>query len=260
MAMPFTTSADGWMQSNAGGLRWRTLDDETIEVEGQGVVQAPDTGYWADAKFIDKSWDAYGDKIMEKAQRFNVPAPLILAIGIVESRWTNTPANSAGAGGFMALMPDTLHRYVPGGHMNDIDDNMDAGVGLLADLIRKYDGQIPAIAPAYNAGSAIPSLHTKCKSTIDKKWQFDGTTGENSMGFVEDCQKGHGSQYSIRVTALNNTIRARGIGTGPIGDSGPASSGGGFGTAVVIGALAGAFLGVGVTLAEDYGIVRRVFR
>lgn len=246
------------MQSNAGGLRWRTLDDKTIEIEGQGVVQAPDTGYFADAKFIDSVYDQWGDRIEAWSDANGVDGPWTGALMIIESRGKNYPANSAGAGGLMALLQSTMDNMLGRhGNLNDPDDSIDAGTRYLAQLKARYAGQLPAMAAGYNAGSAIPSGSTQCRSTIDGKWQKDGTSAQNSMGFVEDCSKAHSSQYSLRAVALNNTIRARGLG----GSASPPSSGGmSFGKVLLTGALAGVALGAGVTLAEDAGWIRRLFR
>lgn len=211
MATMYTVDSDGWVQMCTGGPRWRTTSDQMIEIEGRGIVYASSTDRHGDALYLDHVLDTLGDKIKAYSDAVNLDPDWTAAIIVIESRGKNTPANSAEAGGVMALLKSTmasiLHRPAD---LNNIDDSIEAGTKYLAQKSQIYHGQLAAVAPSYNAGSAICSPTTKCKATIDGKWQFDGTTAPNSMFFVEDCTAGKSSEYAIRAIALNNTLKQRG--------------------------------------------------
>ena len=47
----------------SGAVRWRTLSDGKIEVEGMGVPYAPTTGYHQDGKVIAEVWNKWKGEI-----------------------------------------------------------------------------------------------------------------------------------------------------------------------------------------------------
>jgi len=208
-----------WVQPCAGGPRWRTREDQSIEVEGLGVPLAESTGYFADATFLPSIEADWGPLIDAAAAKHGVPRQWPRAIMVIESRGKNHPVNSAGAGGLMALMLPAaslgLGRQATAADVADPETAIDAGTGFIRYLADHFGWELPAIAAAYNAGSPKCSPTTRCKSTIDGAWTFDGTQAQNSMGFVEDCSQGRSSAYSLRATALNNTLVAQGIGGAP---------------------------------------------
>jgi len=207
-----------WVQPCAGGPRWRTLDNDQIEIEGIGIPIADKTPPFSDIIFVDTVWSTWGDLIVPAAAKHGVSSRWVASIMVVETRGKNYAANSAGAGGLMALMPGAasigLGRQATVEDIMDPATAIDAGAGFIAYVNGRNPGGLPAVAAAYNAGSAKCSATTRCKSTIDGSWTFDGTTATNSMGFVEDCSNGRGSAYSLRTVALNNAMVEMGLGGG----------------------------------------------
>lgn len=204
-----------WYAKCPQGARWRTLSNGQIEIEGMGVPRAETTGYYQDAKFIQSIWNEHKDRIKLYGDKYKVPYTWIVAILDVETRGKNYPANSAGAGGVLALLQSTADMML-GRHANvmDLDDAFDAGVGLMAKIMRDQGPELPVVAVSYNAGSPRCSTSTRCKSTIDGSYSFDGTSAENILDMVEDCGQGRSSAYSFRTVQINNSAIDMGIGGG----------------------------------------------
>jgi len=204
-----------WYSKCPGGARWRTLPNGQIEVEGYGVPLAEDTGYFSDRKFIQTIWDTHKDRILSYGAKNGVPATWVVAILDIETRGKNYPKNSAGAGGVLALLQSTadmmLGRH---GDVMDLDDAFEAGVGYMGKIMRTQAPELPVVAASYNAGSPRCSTSTRCKSTIDGSYSFDGTSAENILGMVEDCGQGRSSAYSFRAVQINNSAIEMGIGGG----------------------------------------------
>lgn len=212
MSTPGSTT---WYSKCPSGAKWRTLPNGQIEVDGYGIPLAETTGYFQDAKFIKPVWDEWGSYIQSYAAKFGVPERWVLAIIIIESRGKNYKPNSAGAGGILALLQSTADMML--GRRADImdpNDAFEAGVGLMAKIMRTQAPELPVVAVSYNAGSPKCSEGTRCKNTIDGSWSFDGTTAPNILGMVEDCTNGHSSAYSYRAVQINNSAVEMGIGGG----------------------------------------------
>ncbi len=202
----------------SGAVRWRTLSDGKIEVEGMGVPYAPTTGYHQDGKVIAEVWNKWKSEIQAASAATGVPARWILALIIIESRGKNWGVNSAGAGGMMGMMIQAtsigLGRQATSADVADPATNIRAGAGFMAYNGKKFGMELPIIAVAHNAGSPKCSPNTRCKNTIDGSWTFDGTQAVNSMGMVEDCTNGRGSGYALRAVEINNSAVDMGIGDG----------------------------------------------
>jgi hypothetical protein len=210
-----------------GAIQWRTLSDGKIEVEGLGVPYADEGGYHGDGAVIRKVWDQYKDFILRASERSGIPARWILALIIIESRGVNHGVNSAGAGGMMGMMLQAtgiglkkvgIDRPATKADVADPEMNILAGAGFMRHQADTFGWELPIIAVSHNAGSPKCSPTTRCKSTIDGAWTFDGTNFPNSMGMVEDCTtfKGtvRGSAYALRAVKVNNSAIQMGIGDG----------------------------------------------
>lgn len=206
-----------WFQKCPQGAKWRTLSNGQIEVEGYGVPLAETTGYFQDARFIEPIWRDWSPYIIKYGSKHRVPFTWIVAVLDIENRGKSTPMNSAGAGGIMALLQSTADMMLGRkANIMDPDDAFDAGVGYMRKLMDTYGPELPMVAAGFNAGSPKCG-DTRCKSTIDGAWTFDGTTASGPMGFVEDCTQGRSSQYSYRAVQVNNLAIKMGVGTGGIG-------------------------------------------
>lgn len=204
-----------------GAIRWRTLSDGKIEVEGLGIPYAPTTGYHADGKFISDVWAKYKDDIRYASERTGIPSTWILALIIVESRGVNHPPNSAGAGGLMGMMRQAttvglnkvgINRQSTAADVADPATNILAGAGYMLHNAQTFGFELPTVAVAHNAGSPKCSPNTRCKDSIDGGWNFDGSTAANSMGMVEDCTRGRSSAYAMRAVQINNSAIDMGFG------------------------------------------------
>lgn len=83
-------------------------------------------------------------------QKYGLPAGSVAAIASQESGGQGMGArSSAGAIGTMQLMPGTARDM--GANPYDTEQNIDAGAGYFAQLLKKY-GDVPTALAAYNAG------------------------------------------------------------------------------------------------------------
>jgi hypothetical protein len=211
--MPIVNSTE-WTQVCAESPRHRTLPNGQIEVEGEGVILATNN-YWGDEPAIRQVHEKFGGLLQESAAKWGIPYAAALAIAVVEGGWKRPDAvNSANAGGVMALTPgafQAMRGYRPTREeMLDYATNIDVGVQFLAHQWNAFK-EFPAATAAYNAGSPRCSPTTRCKSTIDGKWDFDGTTAQNSWGMVEDCTQGKNTAYARRAVAVMNSAIEMGL-------------------------------------------------
>jgi hypothetical protein len=116
----------------------------------------------------------YSDIVYPVSMKHNVDWRLVAAVIQAESSFNPDAVSPVGARGLMQLMPATAADY--GVTLKNIDDpesNVEAGVQHLKMLSRLYDGDIPLIAAAYNAG----------QGTVAK---FDGVPPfEETRNYVE---------------------------------------------------------------------------
>jgi soluble lytic murein transglycosylase-like protein len=90
---------------------------------------------------------------------YRVSPELVSAVITAESHGDPAAVSRAGAAGLMQLMPATSAQY---GVLNPFDPaaNVDAGTHYLADLLRRYHGDLRLALAAYNAGpGAVESAH-----------------------------------------------------------------------------------------------------
>ena len=95
----------------------------------------------------------YSDIVYPVSMKHNMDWRLVAAVIQAESSFNPDAVSPVGARGLMQLMPETAADY--GLTLKTIHDpaaNVEAGVKHLKMLSRLYDGNIPLIAAAYNAG------------------------------------------------------------------------------------------------------------
>ncbi|WP_306484102.1 lytic transglycosylase domain-containing protein [Anaerococcus sp.] len=116
---------------------------------------------------------SYQDQIYEYSEKYNVDPLLTASIVKVESDFDNKAQSHQGAHGLMQLLEDTAKHsadvvgidYYPE-KLNDVDYNLDLGVGYFDYLYRYYNNRDLALA-AYNGG--VGNVDTWLKEgTIDK--------------------------------------------------------------------------------------------
>jgi len=92
------------------------------------------------------------------ADKYGLPRQLVRSVMRAESAGNAGAVSPKGAIGLMQLMPSTAHLL--GADPRDPEQNMDAGVRYLRDLLILYDGKLWHALAAYNAGpGAVEKYH-----------------------------------------------------------------------------------------------------
>lgn len=102
--------------------------------------------------------ERYTPIILAEARRQRVDAHLIDAVIQAESAYRADARSPVGASGLMQLMPATAKRF----GVRDIWDpeqNIRGGVAYLRFLLERFDGDIPLVLAAYNAGEGAVAKH-----------------------------------------------------------------------------------------------------
>ena len=96
---------------------------------------------------------SYSDIVYPVAMKYNLDWRLVAAVIQAESGFNPDAVSPVGARGLMQLMPKTAADYgLSLKSIHDPEANVEAGVRHLKMLSHLYDGDIPLIAAAYNAG------------------------------------------------------------------------------------------------------------
>jgi soluble lytic murein transglycosylase-like protein len=107
-------------------------------------------------KFMPSSYSStiptqYKDRIQTLTQKHDLREDLVIAVAKAESSFNPFAVSAKGAVGLMQLMKETANQYGVFNRYN-ANDNLEAGVKHLKYLYEKFNGNIPLILAAYNAG------------------------------------------------------------------------------------------------------------
>ncbi len=100
------------------------------------------------------------DLVVSYAENYDIDPLLVFSLIKVESRFSTVATSSSGAQGLMQLMPDTARWAANQLRIEEFDDtklvdpetNIKLGCWYISDLSREFDGRLPLVIAAYNAG------------------------------------------------------------------------------------------------------------
>lgn len=198
-----------WVSNKCGGVRFRTLPDSRIEIEGQGVpIYAPGS---LEQRQLAQTWANWKRLIRKHARKVGIPPSYLLAIATKETGlWSDDKkkqaniGSPAGAQGVMQVMPchifprEPYKSLVCNANRADPDDSFKIGSVLLANHLKRYG--FPAAASAYNAGE----LYCYTGPTSNPGVRPNAFNWKNEH------------DYATKATTFNNTAVLMGVNKGSV--------------------------------------------
>ena len=100
----------------------------------------------------------YDDLIAKTSERYRIDSALVKAVIKAESNFNHRAVSSVGARGLMQLMPATAATLQVKDSFHP-ETNIDGGVRYLRYLMNMFNGNLPLVLAAYNAGENAVMRH-----------------------------------------------------------------------------------------------------
>jgi len=140
----------------------RILDDEIVpRAQLEEVIAEPEARAFS-VRFTGQPppEGPFADQIYAAARRHRLNPALVAAVVRAESAYATGAVSRKGARGLMQLMPATAARFgLSGKEIFDPIRNLDAGCRYLSWLVDRFDGRLPLVLAAYNAGEGAVARH-----------------------------------------------------------------------------------------------------
>lgn len=104
------------------------------------------------------STNKYDHYITEASKKHGVAFPLLKAIINVESSFNPKAVSTAGALGLMQIMPKNVKSLKINNPFNP-RENIMGGTRYLKELLQRYNGKLPLVLAAYNAGPTMVDIY-----------------------------------------------------------------------------------------------------
>lgn len=199
-----------WENNKCGGVRFRTLPNSLIEIEGSGIPRYVKGS--PEYEYLVRTWKNWEPLIRKHAGKTGIPVSNLLAIAAKETGlWSKNKkeqasmGSPAGAQGVMQVMPCSVFE---GGRFRDLvcgrdhldpDVSFNMGSVLLRAHLDAY-GNFPAAASAYNAGGL------KC---------YEGATSNTGV-FANQFNWHNEHDYATKALTYNNTAVEMGVNNAPL--------------------------------------------